>query len=143
MQNVECSVRKGEELIQTNTNILTFNQSHTPKEGKIGYCLERVAQYIPVPGGASNAKNMDTTGKPVEDDRHVPNAVKKTQTTWRKIALSKDMPTPTYIYTLTQISLPSNRYICTNIGLYSQLYAYALVNLTHTQELIVSQHRVN
>ena len=41
------SIRKGEEGIQTNTYILTFNQPHTPKEVMIGYCLERVEQYIP------------------------------------------------------------------------------------------------
>ena len=32
--------------IQTNTYIPAFNQPHTPKEVKIGYCLERVEQYI-------------------------------------------------------------------------------------------------
>ena len=40
------SVRKGGEWIQTNTYILTFNQPHTPTEVKIGYCLERVEQYV-------------------------------------------------------------------------------------------------
>ena len=34
------SIRKGEERIQTNTCILTFNKPQTPKEVKIGYCLE-------------------------------------------------------------------------------------------------------
>ena len=34
------SIRKGEERIQT--NILTFNKPQTPKEVKIGYCLERI-----------------------------------------------------------------------------------------------------
>ena len=43
------SIRKGEERIQTNTYILTFNQPYTPNELKISYCLERVGQYIPVP----------------------------------------------------------------------------------------------
>ena len=37
------SIRKGEQRIQTNTYILTFNKPRTPKEVKIGYCLERVA----------------------------------------------------------------------------------------------------
>ncbi len=32
---------------------------------------------------------MDTTGKPVEDTGHVPNAVKRTQAPWRKIASRK------------------------------------------------------
>ena len=43
----KISIRKGEERIQTNTNILTFNKPQTPKEVKIGYCLERVEQYVP------------------------------------------------------------------------------------------------
>ena len=43
------SIRKGEERIQTNTYILTFNKPQTPKEVKIGYCLERVEQYVPAP----------------------------------------------------------------------------------------------
>ena len=43
------SIRKGEERIQTNTYILTFNKPQTPKEMKIGYCLGRVEQYTPVP----------------------------------------------------------------------------------------------
>ena len=42
-------IRKDKERIQTNIYILTFNQPHTPKEVKIGYCLERVEQYIPAP----------------------------------------------------------------------------------------------
>ena len=43
------SIKKGEERIQTNTYILTFNKPQTPKEVKIGYCLERVKQYVPAP----------------------------------------------------------------------------------------------
>ena len=39
-------IRKGEERIQTNTYILTFNQLRIPKKVKIGYCLERVEQYV-------------------------------------------------------------------------------------------------
>ena len=43
------SIRKGEEWIQTNTYILTFNQPCTPKEVKISYWLERVEVYVPAP----------------------------------------------------------------------------------------------
>ena len=43
------SNRKGEERIQTNNYILTFNQPHSPKEVKIGYCLERIEQHVPAP----------------------------------------------------------------------------------------------
>ena len=43
------SLRKGEQRIQTNTYILTFNKPQTPKEVKIGYCLERVEQHVPAP----------------------------------------------------------------------------------------------
>ena len=43
------SIRKGEQRIQTNTYILTFNKPQTPKEVKIGYCLERVELYFPAP----------------------------------------------------------------------------------------------
>ena len=41
------SIRKDEQRIETNTHILTFNKPQTPKEAKIGYCLERVEQYVP------------------------------------------------------------------------------------------------
>ena len=41
------SIRKGEEQIQTNIYILIFNQPCTPKEVKIGYCLERAEKYAP------------------------------------------------------------------------------------------------
>ena len=41
------SIRKGEQQIQT--NILTYNKPQTLKEVKIGYCLERVEQYVPAP----------------------------------------------------------------------------------------------
>ena len=43
------STRKNEQRIQTNTYILTFNKPRAPKEVKIGYCLERVEQYVPAP----------------------------------------------------------------------------------------------
>ena len=43
------SIRKGEERIQTNTYIQTFNQPRTPEEVKIDSYLERVEQYVPVP----------------------------------------------------------------------------------------------
>ena len=42
-------IRKGEEKIETNTYILTFNQTHILKEVNIGYCVERVEQYVPAP----------------------------------------------------------------------------------------------
>ena len=35
------------ERAETNTKILTFNQSHITKEVKIGYGLVRVKQYVP------------------------------------------------------------------------------------------------
>ena len=64
------SIRKDEEQIQTNTYILTFNQLYTPKEVETSYRLE-LNNMSQLPWGASNAKNMDTIEKPVEDDRHV------------------------------------------------------------------------
>ena len=46
---------------------------------------------------------MDTTGKHVEDDRHVPNAMKRTQTMWRKIVWKKsDVQIADKIIWLTQ-----------------------------------------
>ena len=42
-------IRKGEQRIQTNTYILAFNKPRTPNEVKIGYCIEGVEQYVPVP----------------------------------------------------------------------------------------------
>ena len=56
-----------------------------------------------LPWGASNAKNIDTSGKPLEDDRHVQNAVKRTRTNWSKIAWKKlDVQTADKIIRLTQ-----------------------------------------
>ena len=45
----KISIRKGDQRMQTNTYFLTFNQPRTPNEVKIGYCLERVEQYVPAP----------------------------------------------------------------------------------------------
>ena len=42
-------ISKGEQRIQTNTYILTFNKPRTSKELKIGYCLEKVEQRVPTP----------------------------------------------------------------------------------------------
>ena len=67
--NIRIFIRKGEEQIQT--YILTFNQPHIPKEVKIGYCLEKVEQYVPVPLRCFKCPNIDTSGKPAEDDKHV------------------------------------------------------------------------
>ena len=39
---IRISIRRGEQRIQTNTYILTFNHPRTPNEVKIGYCLDRV-----------------------------------------------------------------------------------------------------
>ena len=41
------SIKKGEQQIQTNNYILTFNKPQNPKEVKIGNCLERVEEYAP------------------------------------------------------------------------------------------------
>ena len=37
------------------------------KEVNIGFCLERVEQYIPIPGGTLNIINMDPTERALED----------------------------------------------------------------------------
>ena len=49
--NRRMSIRKGEQRIQTYTYILTCNKPRTQNVVKIGYCLERVKQYIPAPLG--------------------------------------------------------------------------------------------
>ena len=70
---------------------------------KIDYCLESWTVHPRSPLGASNVRNLDTTGKPVEDDRHVPNAVKRPLTMQRKIAWKKfDVQTANKIIRLTQ-----------------------------------------
>ena len=44
------SIRKSDKRIQTNIYIPTFNKPQTPsKDVKIGYCLEKVEQYVPAP----------------------------------------------------------------------------------------------
>ena len=45
------NIRKSEQLIQTNTYILIFNQFRTLKEVKIGYCFERVEPCVLAPQG--------------------------------------------------------------------------------------------
>ena len=80
------SIRKGEEQIYTNTYIQTFNQ---PRSGRSAIVLRESSSTSQFLWGASNEKNMDTTEKPVEDDRHVPDTVKKIRTIWRKISWSK------------------------------------------------------
>ena len=74
-----------------------------PRRWKSAIVLRQLSSTFQLPWCASNAKNMDTTGKPVEDNRHVPNAVKRTRTTWRKIAWKKlDVQTTVKIIRLTQ-----------------------------------------
>ena len=51
--SIRISIWKGEEWIQTNIYILTFNQPYTPKQMKISYCLVSTSQRL---CGASNAK---------------------------------------------------------------------------------------
>ena len=46
---IRITLRKGEEQIQTNTYILTFNQLHILKQVEIGYCFQKVEQYVPLP----------------------------------------------------------------------------------------------
>ena len=82
---------------------LTFNQFYTPKEFTIYDCLERVEQYVPALLLCYKCKNIDATGNPVEDDRHVLNSVKRTRTIERKIAWRKlDVQIADMITRLTQ-----------------------------------------
>ena len=47
-----------------------FNQSCTPKEGKISYCLDSVQQYIPAPLRWFKCQKYGTPGKLVEWQTH-------------------------------------------------------------------------
>ena len=50
-----------------------------------------------------SSRNLNTTGKPVEDDRYIPNAMKRTRTMQRKIAWKKlHVQTANKIIRLTQ-----------------------------------------
>ena len=96
-------IRKGEQRIQTNAYILTFNQPLKSKEVKIGYCLDRVEQYVPAPLRCFKCQKYGHHREPVEDDRHVPNAIKRTRITLRKIAWKKlDVQTADKIIRVTQ-----------------------------------------
>ena len=87
--------------LSTKANI--FNKPRTPTRWKSALVLRELSSMSQPPWGAFNAKNMDTTGKPREDDRFVQNAVKRTQTTWRKIAWKKiDVQTADKIIRLMQ-----------------------------------------
>ena len=62
--------------------------------------LNNIFQYT---WGASNAKNMNTTGKLTEEEKYMPSTVKKTQTTYRKIVKRKlDVQTADMAIQLTQ-----------------------------------------
>ena len=76
--------RKGEERIQTNTYIQTFNQPHTPKEMKIGCCLESQAVCPSTPEVLQMPKIWTPLGS-LKRTTRVPNAVKETQITWSKL----------------------------------------------------------
>ena len=43
------TIKKDNQTIQTNTNILTVNSPTTLEEIKIGYINEKIEQYIPNP----------------------------------------------------------------------------------------------
>ena len=45
----ESPLEKTKSKFKPTLNILTFNQPHTPREVKSGYCLERVEQYVSAP----------------------------------------------------------------------------------------------
>ena len=48
------SIKRNDEIINTNTYIITFNKSSLPKELKVGYNLIKVNPYIPNPLGCFN-----------------------------------------------------------------------------------------
>ena len=79
-------IRKSKDRIQTNTYILTFNQLHIPKKWILAIISKELNNMSQHPWGASNAKNMATTGKLADDERHEPSTLKRTETTWKKIA---------------------------------------------------------
>ena len=87
--NIRTSIRKSKEWIQTNIYIWHLISPILPRRWRSAFVLRELSRISQYPWGASNAKNMDITGKPLEDDRHVLNAVKRTQTTWKKITWSK------------------------------------------------------
>ena len=43
------SIKKERKTIETNTYVMTFNQSKIPEKIKVGYRMEMVEQYIPNP----------------------------------------------------------------------------------------------
>ena len=77
------TIKKGKEQIQTNTYILTFNQPQRKwKSIIVSRGLSNMSQN---PWCASYAKNMDTTRKLADDDRHGLSVVKRPRSHWRKI----------------------------------------------------------
>ena len=74
-----------------------------PRGWRSAIVLREFSSMSQRPCGVSNSKNMDTTGKPAEDDTYVPNAMKRTRTIWRKIAWRKlDVQKADNIIRLTQ-----------------------------------------
>lgn len=49
IDHVRINIKRNGQSIPTNTYILTFNTPTIPKEIKIGYLIEKVDQYIPIP----------------------------------------------------------------------------------------------
>ena len=86
--------------------ILTSRHLTSPillRRRKSAIVLRNSSHMSKRPRGSSNAKNMDTTVKPVEDNRHMQNVLKMTWTTCRKIARSNlDEQTANKIIQLTQ-----------------------------------------
>ena len=81
-----------------------------PRRLRLALVLRELSSRSQFPWAASNPQNMDTTGKPVEDNRHVWNAVNRTQTTWRKIARKKlDVQTANKEITAVKCVLPGRK----------------------------------
>ena len=79
MTNIKrITIRKSGEQIQTNTYILTFNQSHITKKVKIGYCLERLKNI--------NVKNMEITGSLAEVRRKRPRPHGRRVLKWKEMS---------------------------------------------------------
>ena len=69
------TIKKQNEIIETNTYILTFNNPKPPLEIKIGYTVVKVETYIP------NPRNMDTWSSTAQENKCVLNVESRNQTT--------------------------------------------------------------
>ena len=77
--NIRISIRKSKNESRPTLTSWHLSSPILPTRWRSALVLWELSSTSQFPWGASNAKNMNTPGKPVEVDTYVPNAVKRTR----------------------------------------------------------------